>query len=80
MHQQGEGSVMTRRWQEPEEDAKFDAWIETLEVDVIQGEYGYERGEFSVFPELWWPLYERGLSPSQAFAHALEAHREARGE
>ena len=55
----------------------FDAWIAELNEDVIQGEYGYEAGEFSVFPEHWRPLFDEGLSPGDAFKRALKAHRPA---
>lgn len=54
----------------------FDEWICELDEDVIQGEYGYERGEFSVFPEMWRPLFDEGLTPAAAFKRALDAHRE----
>lgn len=53
--------------------ASFDVWIDELTVDVIEGDYGYEPGEFSVFPELWHPMWRDGLSPSQAFKRALDA-------
>lgn len=56
---------------------QFDEWIRTLDEDVIQGEYGYEKGEFTVSPESWRPLFDRGLTPAQAFQRALEAHRES---
>lgn len=59
-----------------EREELFDDWIETLEIDVIQEEYGYEPGEFAVFPTLWRPLFDRGLTPAEAFKAALEAHRE----
>ena len=59
---------------------KFDNWIDTLRVDVVQDEYGFEEGEFEVTPELWWPMYKEGLTPSQAFRRALDAHAEARRE
>jgi hypothetical protein len=58
----------------------FDTWIDTLREDVVQDEYGYEPGEFTVYPELWRPLFREGLTPSQAFKRALdsfdEEHRE----
>lgn len=54
-------------------DEAFDAWIDTLNDDVVQGEYGYEPGEFTVYPELWRPLYDEGLSPAAAFKRALDA-------
>lgn len=56
----------------------FEDWIEALDVDVIQGEFGYEEGEFAVYPELWRPSYRRGLTPLQAFQSALDAHTAAR--
>lgn len=52
---------------------KFDAWIRELDEEVIQGEFGYERGEFSVFPEHWRPLFDEGLTPLQAWQRALDA-------
>jgi hypothetical protein len=55
--------------------ALFDRWMMTLEVEVIQDEYGYEEGEFSATPELWRPYFDAGLEPSAAFKRALEAHR-----
>jgi hypothetical protein len=58
----------------------FEAWIRTLDEDVIQGEFGYERGEYDVFPELWRPLYDEGLTPRQAWQRALDAFAEARAE
>lgn len=57
---------------------KFDDWIEDLESRVIQGEYGYEEGEFTVYPDHWRPLFEEGLSPDQAFRRALDAFSETR--
>ena len=56
-------------------DDAFDRWISELREDVVQGEYGYEEGEFAVYPEGWRPLYDDGLTPSAAFARALKAHR-----
>ena len=56
----------------------FDDWIDVLREDVVQGEYGYERGEFTVYPELWRGLFDLGMTPSQAFAHALDAYAENR--
>lgn len=38
--------------------AKFDRWIDELTNDVVQGEYGYEPGEFTVYPSQWRPLYK----------------------
>lgn len=57
------------------DDDAFDEWITTLREEVIQGEYGYEEGEFAVHPELWRGLYDEGLTPAQAFKRALDAHR-----
>lgn len=56
-------------------DKDFRMWLDVLDEDVIQGEYGYERGEFTVYPILWRPLYMEGLSPSAAFKRALDASR-----
>lgn len=56
--------------------AKFDRWIEKLTVDVIEGEFGYEPGEFNVMPANWHPLYRQGLTPLEAFQRALAAHRQ----
>ena len=65
-------------WGEPvEQDDKFDAWIDELDETIIQGEYGYEPGEFTVYPSHWRPLYEEGLTPAQAFRRALDAYRDA---
>jgi hypothetical protein len=58
--------------------AKFDLWIDELREDVVQDEYGYEPGEFTVFPDEWRPLYKEGLTPSQAFKRAFDAFAEAR--
>jgi hypothetical protein len=59
---------------------RFDAWIEELREGVVQDEYGYEPGEFMVYPELWVPLFREGLTPSQAFRRALDAHAGVRAE
>ena len=56
----------------------FDAWICELDEDVIQADYGYERGEFTVYPELWRPLFLEGLTPMEAFVRALKAFGEER--
>ena len=68
---------------EPElydQDPKFREWIRALDEDVIQGEYGYEAGEYTVYWSHWIPQYEEGLTPAQAFKRALDAHAEAREE
>lgn len=58
--------------------ARFDAWIRELDEDVIQGDYGYEDGEFAVYPEHWRGMFREGLTPQQAFRRALDAHAKAR--
>lgn len=60
--------------------AKFDRWIDRLTNDVVQGEYGYEPGEFTVYPQHWQALYKEGLTPSQAFKRSLDAFDEKRAE
>lgn len=56
----------------------FRRWIEVLEIEVIQEEFGYEPGEFTVYPELWRPLFKAGLTPSVAFQRALDDFAEQR--
>lgn len=51
----------------------FNRWIEILREDVIQGEYGYEEGEFTVYPEHWRGMWLARLTPSEAFKRALYA-------
>lgn len=53
----------------------FDEWVDDLDENVIQGEFGYERGEFNVTTSLWRPMFDEGLTPSQAFRRALDAQR-----
>jgi len=60
--------------------AKFDAWVRELDEDVIQGEYGYEDGEFTVYPDHWRPMYAEGLTPQQAFKRALDGFADGRRE
>lgn len=55
-------------------------WLNTLEEDVIQGEFGYEPGEFTVYTTHWAPLYEEGLTPRQAWQRALDGFAQARKE
>lgn len=55
-----------------EEDEKFEAWIKGLREDVIEGEFGYEPGEFTVYPEMWRGLFDEGLTPQEAFQRALD--------
>ena len=54
-------------------DCAFDDWIQALDEDVIQDEYGYERGEFTVYPDHWRSMYDDGLTPQQAFKRALDS-------
>lgn len=61
-------------------DAAFEDWIDELNERVIQEEFGYEAGEFSVFPEHWWSLFDEGLSPRQAWQRALDQLGETRRE
>jgi len=51
----------------------FSEWIAKLTEDVIQAEFGYEPGEFTVYPTEWRPLYDEGLTPRQAWQRALDA-------
>ena len=60
------------------EDVVFDEWIRQLKEDVICGDYGYEDGEFDVFPEQWRPLFDEGLRPQEAFERALKAFADNR--
>jgi hypothetical protein len=59
---------------------KFDEWIRELDEDVIQGEFGYEDGEFTVFPSQWKSLFDEGLSTRQAWRRALDGFAKARRE
>jgi len=52
-------------------DDPFDAWLDELRKDVFEDERGYERGEFTVYPEAWRSYYEAGFTPSEACEHAL---------
>lgn len=49
----------------------FEDWIDDLTEKVVQDEYGYEPMEFTVYPEHWRQLFDRGMTPSEAFRHAL---------
>ena len=44
------GMVDVRGMEPRSEDVVFDEWIRQLKEDVICGDYGYEDGEFDVFP------------------------------
>jgi hypothetical protein len=57
-----------------EEDV-FDEWLRQLNEDVVQGEFGYEPGEFTVYPGHWRALYDEGLTPRAAWQRALDARR-----
>lgn len=59
---------------------KFDEWIRVLDEEVIQEEFGYERGEFNVYPEGWLHLFKEGLTPRQAWQRAMDANKAARDE
>lgn len=59
---------------------KYREWLRALEEDVIQDEFGYEPGEFTVYPDHWYSLYMEGLTPLQAWKRALDAHKERRDE
>lgn len=56
----------------------FDEWVRILDEDVIQGDYGYEPGEFTVFPDHWSPMWREGLTPAAAFKRALDYRTKAR--
>lgn len=59
-------------------DDAFHDWLCNLEEDVIQGEYGYEPGEFTVYSTHWRELYDEGLTPLEAFKRALDGYANAR--
>lgn len=54
----------------------FNEWIRELEEDVIQGEFGFEPGEFIVYREHWRPAFREGLTPIAAWNRALAAHKD----
>lgn len=58
----------------------FDEWIRALSEDVIQEGFGYEPGEFAVYPELWRAAFDEGLTPTAAFTRALDAFTEKRNQ
>jgi len=67
------------------EDGDFDQptnayreWIIDLETNVIQEEFGYEPGEFTVYMTHWATLYEEGLTPRQAWQRALDGFAQKR--
>jgi hypothetical protein len=55
-------------------------WLRELEEDVIQAEFAYEPGEFTVYWTHWKPLYDEGLTPRQAWQRALDGFAHARRE
>lgn len=57
-------------------EAIFETWITELRENVIEGQFGYEAGEFDVFPDMWRPLFDQGVTPLVAFERALKAHKE----
>lgn len=59
---------------------KFEDWITELDEDVIQGDFGYEPGEFTVYPEHWRRQFNEGLTPTEAFRRAMDAHKAAADE
>lgn len=61
-------------------DDKFSAWLDTLRDNVIEDEFGYEPGEFTVYSTHWRPLFDEGLTPRQAWQRALDGFAHARRE
>lgn len=53
-------------------------WLRVLEEDVIQTEFGYEPGEFTVYSSHWRELYDEGLTPRDAWQRALDGFANAR--
>lgn len=53
-------------------------WLRILDEDVIQGVHGFESGEFTVYPDHWRPLFDEGLTPSQAWQRAVAAQKKSR--
>lgn len=58
----------------------FLEWIRALDEDVIQGEFGFEDGEFTVYADHWRPLFDEGLTPRQAYQRALDGFAAKRAE
>lgn len=50
----------------------FSDWIDTLQEKVIQDEFGYEPGEFTVYPSEWRSLFDEGMTPREAWQRALD--------
>jgi hypothetical protein len=61
-------------------DERFDDWLRALEEDVIQDGFGYEPGEFTVYPDHWRPMFDEGLTPTDAWTRALDAYSALRRE
>jgi len=59
-------------------EAKYREWLRQLDEDVIQGEFGYEEGEFTVYSSHWRALYDEGLTPRAAWQRALDGFANAR--
>lgn len=59
-------------------EAKFHEWLRQLDEDVIQGEYGYEPGEFTVYSSRWRELFDAGLTPLEAWKRAIDGYANAR--
>lgn len=59
-------------------DERYREWLRVLEEEVIQDGFGYEPGEFTVYPTLWRPLFDEGLTPVQAWTRALDAAADER--
>lgn len=55
-----------------ERNRDFEKWLRVLEEDVIQAEFGYEPGEFTVYSSHWRGLYDEGLAPRAAWQRALD--------
>lgn len=61
-------------------DEQYREWLHVLERDVIEGEFGYEPGEFTVYSSHWLDLYDAGLTPCEAWQRALDGYANARRE
>lgn len=57
---------------------RYAEWLDTLREKVIEEEFGYEPGEFTVYAESWSSLYAEGLSPRDAWQRALDGAAERR--
>ena len=58
----------------------YRAWLDTLEHDVIEDEFGYEPGEFTIYTTHWATFYEEGITPRQAWQRALDGFANKRRE